>query len=325
VDGLFKTLTVVTVALLLAIASASPSVAMPADDVAVVQSGDPSDGFDVQLFDLAAVRRLFQALARQRSAMTDGEQVAAWADFSLMTEAITGEPAEGLPVFDIVETAVRSGVGLRVRAARGVTSRDGAASLLLAVGYSARETADVVSGRIGRSALDTAELMIAAGQGRDAAANYLDSQYAGMRAIRDRQNAPPVRGQRGSSGPFDDLIERYASMHAVESALVRAIIQVESAFNPRARSHAGAVGLMQLMPGTARELGVDPFVPAQNIEGGVRYLSQLLKRFGAVDVALVAYNAGPGFAERYLRGQATLYGETRQYVTNVLARRSALR
>jgi membrane-bound lytic murein transglycosylase MltF len=256
---LFKTLTVVTVAVLLAMASASPGVAMPVDDLAVVQSGDLGDGFEVQLFDLAAVRRVFQALARQRAAMTEGKRVAAWADVSLMTEAITGEPAVGFPLFDDVERAVKSGVGPRVR------------------------------------------------------------------AIRDRQNAPPVTVQRASFGPFDDLIERYASMHAVESALVRAIIQVESAFNPRARSHVGAIGLMQLMPGTARELGVDPFVPEQNIEGGVRYFSQQLKTFGAVDLALVAYNAGPGFAERYLRGQAALYGETREYVTNVLARLSALR
>ena len=298
---------------------------MPVDDVAIVESGDLDDGFDVQVFDLAAVRTLFQALARQRSAMTERERAAAWADVSLMTEAITGEPAVGFPLFDDVERAVKGGVGPRVRAAPGVASRDGASSLLLAVGYSARETADVVSGRIGRSALDRAQQMIATGHGRDAAADYLASQYAGVRAIRDRQNAPPVTVQRASFGPFDDLIERYASMHAVESALVRAIIQVESAFNPRARSHAGAIGLMQLMPGTARELGVDPFVPEQNIEGGVRYFSQQLKTFGAVDLALVAYNAGPGFAERYLRGQAALYGETREYVTNVLARLSALR
>jgi soluble lytic murein transglycosylase-like protein len=196
---------------------------------------------------------------------------------------------------------------------------------MLAVGYSARETADVVSGRIGRSNLDMAQRMLAAGLGREVAADYLDSQYARVSALREQQNAPPVMVQRASFGPFDDLIERYARMHAVESALVRAIIQVESAFNPMARPHAGAIGLMQLMPGTARELGVNPLVPAQNIEGGVRYFSQLLKKFGAVDLALVAYNAGPGFAERYLRGQAALYGETREYVKNVLARFSRLR
>jgi soluble lytic murein transglycosylase-like protein len=74
------------------------------------------------------------------------------------------------------------------------------------------------------------------------------------------------------------------------------------------------------MPMTARELGVDPFVPEQNIAGGVRYFSLLLQRFGGVELALVAYNAGPGFAQRYARGQTALYGETRQYVRNVLGR-----
>jgi soluble lytic murein transglycosylase-like protein len=82
---------------------------------------------------------------------------------------------------------------------------------------------------------------------------------------------------------------------------------------------------MQLMPMTARELGVDPFVPEQNIEGGVRYLSQLLRTFGGLELALVAYNGGPGYASRYARGQAALYGETRDYVQKVLARINALR
>jgi len=80
---------------------------------------------------------------------------------------------------------------------------------------------------------------------------------------------------------------------------------------------------MQLMPGTARALGVNPFVPEQNIEGGVRYFSQMLEMFGGIELALAAYNAGPGTAERYVRGLATLPGETRAYVRNVLARLGA--
>jgi len=80
----------------------------------------------------------------------------------------------------------------------------------------------------------------------------------------------------------------------------------------------GAIGLMQMMPGTARELRVDPRDLQQNIEGGVRYLASLLRAFKTVERALIAYNAGPGFAERYARGQAALYGETREFVKNVL-------
>jgi soluble lytic murein transglycosylase-like protein len=119
---------------------------------------------------------------------------------------------------------------------------------------------------------------------------------------------------------FDALIDKYATLHHVEAAIVRAIMATESAFNPNARSPVGAIGLMQLMPTTARELGVNPFNPEENIEGGVRYFSQLLRMFGGLELALVAYNGGPGFAQRYARGQTALYGETRDYVRKVLAR-----
>ena len=76
---------------------------------------------------------------------------------------------------------------------------------------------------------------------------------------------------------------------------------------------------MQSMPATARALGVDPLLPEQNIEGGVRYFSELLKMFGGIELALIAYNAGPGLARRYARGEAALYGETRDYLGRVLA------
>jgi soluble lytic murein transglycosylase-like protein len=161
--------------------------------------------------------------------------------------------------------------------------------------------------------------MIAAGQGRDAAADFLDGQYARIEEARRRISAR-ARAWNGRPTRYDASILRHASRHGVDPALIRAVMAAESGFDPAARSSAGAIGLMQLMPMTARELGVDPFVPEQNIEGGVRYLSQLLKTFGGVEMALVAYNAGPGFAQRYARGQTALYGETRVYVRNVLAR-----
>jgi len=315
-----------TVALLLVLSSPSPGLAA-VDDVPVAESGPVQADFEVQLFDLAAVRRLFQALVRLRPSMTEGERIAAWSDVSLMIEAVAGSSAAGLPHFDEVVGAAEAGRGLRVPATRGVATRDGVAYLMLTVGYSAREIADVLSGRIGLSALDTAQRMLVAGLGRDVAADYLDRQYALVIELRDAERARITAPQRGPgpTGPFDALIDYYAGLHQVEAALVRAVVQVESAYNPAARSHAGAIGLMQLMPGTAQELGVNPFVPEQNIEGGVRYLSQLIRKFGAIDLALVAYNAGPGFAERYLRGQVALYGETRDYVTNVLARLGAMR
>lgn len=116
---------------------------------------------------------------------------------------------------------------------------------------------------------------------------------------------------------YHELIEAAAERHGVSAALVRAVIQAESAFNPRAVSPKGAMGLMQLMPATARELGVaDPFHPEQNIHGGVAYLSRLLTRYDQnVELALAAYNAGPGAVERY--GRIPPYRETQAYVRKI--------
>ncbi len=191
---------------------------------------------------------------------------------------------------------------------------------LLALGYSAHEVADILSGRISQNALDTAARMIAVGIGREEAANYLDSQYQLATAAREALNALPAAVPFASFTAFDVLIDRYANLHRVDAAIVRAIIGAESMFNSAARSGAGAIGLMQLMPSTARELGVDPYIPEQNIEGGVRYFAEQLRNFGGIDLALVAYNAGPGFAQRYASGKTALYGETREYVRKVMAR-----
>jgi soluble lytic murein transglycosylase-like protein len=116
---------------------------------------------------------------------------------------------------------------------------------------------------------------------------------------------------------FDALIEEAAAAHGLSAHLVRAVIEAESAFDPRAESPAGALGLMQLMPATAACLGVkDPLDPRQNVFGGVKYLSQLLGRYdGNVALTLAGYNAGPRRVARY-RGIPP-YGETRAYVTRI--------
>ena len=119
------------------------------------------------------------------------------------------------------------------------------------------------------------------------------------------------------SAQYDASINEHARRQGVAEDLVRAVIQVESAFNPYAVSNKGAMGLMQLMPATANELGVkDPFDPDQNIRGGVKYLKQLLERYdNKVELALAAYNAGIGNVEKY--GAVPPFKETRNYVNKI--------
>ncbi len=125
------------------------------------------------------------------------------------------------------------------------------------------------------------------------------------------------RGATRRSAPYDPLIEEHAALHAVDAGLVRAVIQAESGFNPRARSYKGAMGLMQLMPATAANYGViNPYDPAENIRAGVAYLKNLLVRYSYnTELALAAYNAGPMAVERY--GTVPPYRETRDYVQRV--------
>jgi soluble lytic murein transglycosylase-like protein len=137
----------------------------------------------------------------------------------------------------------------------------------------------------------------------------------------------PVRANAATAAPSGDgtqadpryaeMIDRMSAAHGVDARLVRAVIQVESAYERRARSSKGAVGLMQLMPDTARQYGVaDPYDPASNIEAGIKHLKMLLLRFPK-ELALAAYNAGEAAVQRF-RGIPP-YPETRAYVSRVLS------
>ncbi|MDO8520474.1 MAG: lytic transglycosylase domain-containing protein [Deltaproteobacteria bacterium] len=129
--------------------------------------------------------------------------------------------------------------------------------------------------------------------------------------------SPPSR-KTGKFQTYKDLIERASARHGVDPNLVAAVVMQESRFNPKAVSHAGARGLMQLMPGTARNMGVkNSFNPEQNIEGGTKYLRQMLDKFdGNVPLALAAYNAGPGNVTKY-GNKIPPFAETRNYVKTV--------
>jgi soluble lytic murein transglycosylase-like protein len=142
-------------------------------------------------------------------------------------------------------------------------------------------------------------------------------------ATYDVPGAPTVRSTRPlPSARVRDRFEAYVLEHASRNSLrpdlVRAVIQVESGYNPRARSPKGAMGLMQLMPATAIALGVrNPYDPGENIRGGTRYLRQLLDRYsGNEELALAAYNAGAGAVDKYGRAVPP-YRETRDYVRKV--------
>lgn len=124
-------------------------------------------------------------------------------------------------------------------------------------------------------------------------------------------------GKDSSQKSFELLVEEYARKHDMDPKLVKKLIQVESGFDPQAVSPKGAVGLMQLMPETCRDLGVkDPFDVEENLEGGIRYLKSLMRRFQDVRLALAAYNAGPGKVKEY--GGIPPFPETERFVKKIL-------
>ena len=141
-----------------------------------------------------------------------------------------------------------------------------------------------------------------------------------MDAVSRQASRPVARaGIAGAAvaGPYGTAIAEAAQHHQVDPALVRAVMTAESGGNPQATSPVGAMGLMQLMPGTAKALGVqNAYDPRENLEGGAKYLSELTAKYG-LEKGVAAYNAGPGAVEKH--GGVPPYPETQHYVKKVLS------
>ncbi len=131
------------------------------------------------------------------------------------------------------------------------------------------------------------------------------------------QQRPFFSADIAGSATYEPHIKLTCKMYGLDCNLVKAVIRAESGFNPQAVSPKGAMGLMQLMPGTSRDLGVmNPFDPLQNIDGGARYLKMMLDRFGSLQLALAAYNAGPEAVQKH--GGIPPFDETQIYVKRVM-------
>jgi soluble lytic murein transglycosylase-like protein len=151
------------------------------------------------------------------------------------------------------------------------------------------------------------------------------SSFAGALAAAQTSSSAAAVSGTGDNSAFDAQINAAAASNWIDPALLKGLVSQESGFNPNARSGAGAVGLTQLMPGTASALGVtNPLDPAQSLQGGAKYLREQLDRFGGDEtLALAAYNAGPGAVQKY--GGVPPYAETQNYVTSVMSKAAAFR
>ncbi|MFD6508261.1 MULTISPECIES: transglycosylase SLT domain-containing protein [unclassified Bacillus (in: firmicutes)] len=142
------------------------------------------------------------------------------------------------------------------------------------------------------------------------------NEPADMWELTKKYNIQKIRSS--NEGKYEDIIDRVSNTYGIPKTLIQKMIEVESNFNPKTVSHAGAMGLMQLMPANVKEMGIkNPFSPAESIEGGVKELSGYLKKNnGDLVLALASYNAGPGNVRKY--GGVPPFKETQGYIKKIL-------
>lgn len=270
--------------------------------------------------DLPGLARQFEHAAREsganRPALSGSPTLAPGpaTDFWRVARAVFGPEADALAAAGGAGGSVGWPPASPVPCAADVRARDATAWRLALGGYSAVEIADVLGGHLTVADLDEARRRLMSGQRRAVVTAFLESRW--------RPSPPPAPVAAGAGpstampgpGDLEDEVVALAREHAVDPRLVRAVIAAESAGNPRAVSPAGAIGLMQLMPGTAAALGVNPWTPRENLRGGIAYLASLIRMFADTRLALIAYNAGPSHARDVRDGRAVAYRETRRYL-----------
>jgi soluble lytic murein transglycosylase-like protein len=233
----------------------------------------------------------------------------------MLTGAATGIPAGELAIVQRVQqlqaliAAARQGVA-PAGATQAASPSVASAALAASAGYSSAQSANA-------DYADFASALQAA----------TSADTAGVTDASTSAGSPGIayQGVSGESGEYESLVDQAAARNGLDPAVLHGLIEQESGFDSSATSSAGASGLTQLMPGTASSLGVaNPLDPAESIEGGARYLGQLMSEFGGnTEDALAAYNAGPGAVQQY--GGVPPYTETQSYVSKVLGNAEAYR